>query len=85
MWRWNRTHRRLVVHFVLPTSSPATLELLDVSGRRVCERAVGALGAGRQAFELTAGVSVKPGLYFIRLTQGTNAGVVRVVVMDGGA
>jgi len=72
----------LTVHFMLPSNAPARVELLDVSGRRVVGREVGSLGAGRHAIELGEGRRLAPGLYLVRLRQGANARVVRVVVLD---
>jgi len=74
--------RRVLVHFALPSDKPATLELLDVAGRRVRERAVGMLGAGRHVVDLGTGQRIEPGLYFIRLTQGANQRVARATVVD---
>ena len=73
---------RLMVHFALPTGEAATLELLDVAGRRVTERTVGALGAGRHSIELAQGRRLEPGLYFVRLTQGANQRIVRTTVLN---
>jgi hypothetical protein len=70
----------VIVHFALPGDEPATLELLDVTGRRVRRQAVGTLGAGRHVVDLGSGL--KPGLYFIRLTQGGNQRVARATVID---
>jgi len=71
----------LRVAFVLPSSAAARLELLDVSGRRVLEREVGALGAGRHVVDLAAGQRLAQGLYLVRLTQGTNTRTSRVAVL----
>ena len=67
-----------MVQFALPTAALARLELLDVSGRRVAEREVGSLGAGRHALDLVGGRSLAPGLYLVRLTQGANTRTARV-------
>jgi hypothetical protein len=72
----------LMVHFALPGDAPATLDLLDVSGRRVASRAVGALGAGDHAVDLAAGRRLAPGVYLVRLTQGTAVRTARVAVID---
>jgi hypothetical protein len=80
--RPNPSHgERLSVAFTLPTASTASLELLDVSGRRVVEREVGSLGAGQHALDLGAGQHLAPGLYLVRLTQGTNTRTTRVAVL----
>jgi hypothetical protein len=71
---------RMIVHFALSGDEPAALELIDVAGRRVRDRAVGSLGAGRHVVDL--GDGLKPGLYFLRLTQGANQRVVRATLMD---
>lgn len=73
--------RELAVQFVLPSAAPAQLELLDVSGRRVITREVGALGAGRHVVDLAADRRLAPGLYLVRLTQGANLRVARVAVL----
>jgi len=73
---------RLLVHFALPNDEPASLELLDVAGRRVRERAIGSLGAGRHVVDLSGTQQLTPGLYFLRLTQGANQRVARATLMD---
>jgi hypothetical protein len=71
--------RDLAVSFSLESAAPATLELLDVGGRRVLARAVGALGAGNHVLPLEGG-GIAPGTYFIRLTQGARSATRRAVV-----
>jgi hypothetical protein len=65
---------------VLTSDAPATLELMDVTGRRAFERAVGSLGAGEHRIDLASARSVPPGLYFLRLTQGGRTAMSRVAV-----
>ncbi len=72
---------QLSVAFTLPTPASARLELLDVSGRRVAQREVGALGAGRHSVALAADRPLAPGLYLVRLTQGADVRVTRVAVL----
>jgi hypothetical protein len=55
--------------FSLPSRDPATLELIDVTGRRVAWREVGSLGPGRHTMALGSSTQLRPGLYFLRLTQ----------------
>ena len=57
--------------FTLATDRPARLELLDLTGRRVESREVGALGAGEHLIRLRDGLA--PGIYVARLTQGAEA------------
>jgi hypothetical protein len=70
---------RLTVRFSLPNASPAHLELLDIAGRRVSSREVGSLGAGAHQVSLGE-VTLPSGIYFVRLTQGTNAASMRVAL-----
>jgi len=67
------------VSFALPDAAPATVELLDVSGRRVCAKAV--TGPGTQLVNVSAGLALEPGLYLVRLTHGGRSLTARVVVM----
>lgn len=60
----------LAISFSLASRSPATLEVLDVAGRRVAARQVGALGPGPHHLALDPAARVPPGVYLIRLTQG---------------
>jgi len=71
----------LTVHFTLASTTAASLELLDVAGRRIAAREVGLLGAGRHALDLGAGTRLAPGLYLVCLRQGTNVRVTRVAVL----
>ena len=66
----------------LPSTDPAQLELLDVMGRRVASRDLGALGAGRHRVELDGGLELAPGVYMLRLTQSGLARVTRVTIVD---
>lgn len=72
---------RLELTFTLPTPDAARIELLDVNGRRVAEREVGSLGAGRHTLDLAGGRRVEPGLYFARLWQAGASRTVRVAVV----
>src|SRR5262249_50811697 len=68
------------VTFALPSGASASLDLLDLSGRRVAEREVGSLGAGRHTVDFSETRRVAPGLYWVRLTQGPNRQTRRLVV-----
>jgi len=65
------------VEFSLPDAESATLELLDVSGRTLDRRAVGALGAGQHRVRLAADRVLSPGLYFVRLQRAGESRVTR--------
>lgn len=59
----------LDVRFALPDARHATLELLDVTGRRVRAREVGALGAGSHVVRLGDARALAAGVYWIRLRR----------------
>ena len=79
--RPNPAAGELRVEFSLASSAPATLEMLDLAGRRVAQREVGSLGPGRHQTRLEAGGGVAPGVYWLRLRQGADSRLVRGVVM----
>jgi hypothetical protein len=71
--RPNPSVARATVTFRLADAGPAELELVDVAGRLVTERAVGALGPGPHSLELQR-AGLQPGVYWLRLMQdGTEA------------
>jgi hypothetical protein len=74
------TDGRLVVWFTLPADGPATVELLDLAGRKVSARAVGALGAGRHSVEFGER-RVSAGVYWIRLTRAGRSLSTRVALV----
>jgi hypothetical protein len=71
----------LHVAFTLPREAPASLELLDVSGRQVAAREVGSLGPGRHLLSLGEAARVPPGVYWLRLTQSSRTLVQRAAVL----
>jgi hypothetical protein len=72
----------LVVDVALPGAGAARLDLMDVMGRRVASRELGELGVGRHAVNLSDGQRFAPGVYMLRVTQGADARVARVTVVD---
>jgi hypothetical protein len=80
--RPNPSPGALSVSLSLAVARPATLELLDVSGRRIVSREVGSLGAGSHVVKLTPGRPLPSGIYLLRLTQDgrtltSKAGIVK--------
>ena len=71
----------LVIRFALPSAEPARLTLVDVGGREVATRDVGAFGAGEHAVDLAQGRTLAPGVYLVRLTQGAEARTSRVAML----
>ena len=72
----------LTVSLALASSGSATLELLDLAGRRIAFRDIGALGAGPHRVTLVPGRTVRPGLYLVRLAQGGQTRSLKVAVLD---
>lgn len=76
------TRSGMDVSFTLASAQPAELELLDVGGRRVRSESVGSLGPGSHVVRFRRGESIEPGIYWLRLRQGSEQGVTKVVVLD---
>ena len=73
---------RLSVSFSLQGGERATLEVIDVSGRRAEVREVGSLGAGRHTLDLGTERRFAAGIYFVRLVQGRRMATARVAVLE---
>jgi hypothetical protein len=73
--------RDLVVSFTLPDAEPASVELLDLAGRRLRDVDVGARGPGRQSVSLGAVGSLPSGVYLVRLRHGRQSLVSKCVLM----
>jgi len=73
---------RLAVQFTLRDASPARLELIDVAGRVLASREVGAMGAGPHSLDFAGERSVPPGAYFLRVTQGWAVARARVAILQ---
>ena len=75
----NPTPGPLRVGFSIAGGEPATLELMDVTGRRVASHEVGSLGPGRHQLELRE--TLTPGVYLVRLGQGGRMRVRKAIVL----
>jgi len=75
----NPSPRGFHVSYTLPNSAPATLELVDVTGRRVASLNVGGNGAGTHEADLGSAGEIKPGVYWVRLNQAGRSISHRVV------
>jgi hypothetical protein len=71
----------LHVAFALPEHAPARLELVDVAGRSVLTRDLGAPGAGVFDASIGAEASIRPGTYWLRLSQSGHETASRVVIL----
>jgi len=69
------------VSFTLPSPGPGRLELFDLAGRRVAERDLAALPAGRHVVALAEGVELPPAAYVLRLNHGGQVRTARGVVV----
>jgi len=76
----NPASRDLWVAFTLPSAAPATLRLIDIAGREVRSREVGA-SAGPQRVNLAEGAVLPMGIYAVKLTQGGRSVSTRVSVV----
>jgi hypothetical protein len=79
--RPNPAERDLWISFSLPSSTPATLSLVDIAGRVVSHRDVGGLGAGSHRLNLGDGQSLSAGVYVVVLRQGERTLTQRVSVV----
>jgi hypothetical protein len=75
----NPSRGELRVEYSLADGRPATLEVLDLMGRRVVESDLGAPGPGHHVFQLRQ--ALPPGLYAVRLVQGSQTRVLKAVVV----
>jgi hypothetical protein len=72
----NPVRGRAEAVFSLQTTGPVKMELMDVLGRQLNVLHNGTMVAGPQRMELPVG-NLGSGLYFVRMTQGTDIRVVR--------
>ena len=79
--RSNPALHGLMIEFALPDDEPAQLSVYDVTGRLVVSRDVGGLGAGSHVCDVGPGRGMAPGVYLIRLTQGTRSVLAKAVVL----
>jgi hypothetical protein len=70
-----------LVSFTLPRAGPGRLELFDLAGRRVADRDLAGLPAGRHTLRLGAGADLPPAAYLIRLTHAASTRSARGVVV----
>jgi hypothetical protein len=72
----------VLVWFTLGSFEPASIELLDVAGRRHASLDVGALGPGRHWVRLNPRTRLAPGVFFLRLRQGSFVQVQRLSIVE---
>jgi hypothetical protein len=70
---------RVFLAFSIPKSDPVRLEMLDVAGRRVLSRDLGALDAGNQLVPL-GDLGLSSGVYIARIVQDGKSATAKVIV-----
>ena len=77
----NPSRRAFTVDFTLPAAAPASVEMLDVQGRRLLHRDLGVLPAGRHSASLAPDARLAPGVYLVRVTWAGQSRVARVALI----
>ena len=75
--RPNPAPDEMIAVFALGSAQSATLEVIDLAGRRLIAREVGGLGPGRHVLRLQESRSFAPGIYWLRLSQGSESRVTK--------
>jgi hypothetical protein len=70
------------VSMTLASDAPATLEVLDVTGRRLARHDLGGLGAGRHSVPIATRAPLAAGVYVLRLTQAGRTVTAKGVVFQ---
>ena len=78
----NPARRQLTVAFALPDDRPATLELLDLAGRRVGSAPIGSFGAGSHRVSIVPGRPLHAGLYLVRLHHPSGDRSLKVAFLE---
>jgi hypothetical protein len=76
---WRNAGARIVFHLVNP--GPVTIEVFTVTGRRLARVDLGELEAGPHARNLEPTAAWRPGVVFLRLTQGSESRAAKAVVL----
>jgi hypothetical protein len=79
--RPNPATRGLLVAFALADDQPAELEVFDLNGRRILKRDLGGLGPGEHVCDVGTPRGMAPGVYLIRLTQGSQSVTTKATVL----
>ena len=80
--RPNPSRTDFLIEYVLDDATRATLELLDISGRRLWSRPADALGPGPHTMSVAPSRPLRPGVYMIRLTCRTASCLRKVVRLE---
>lgn len=77
-----QSSRSVRLDLALASDAPARVELIDVTGRTRWSEELTGLGAGSHTLSMAPRGAVSPGLYFVRLTQGTREARLRLTILD---
>ncbi len=77
----NPASQSLAVAITLVDQLPATLALLDPAGREVLHREIATPGPGDYTIVFDGLPTLRPGLYFLRLSQGIRSKSRRIAVV----
>lgn len=80
--RLDATGHVLTLFLTLETDEPASVEVLDIQGRRMEAKPLGAPGAGDQILSVSLGSRLPSGIYFVRLHQGRATRTARLVAIQ---
>lgn len=79
--RPNPSSRDLVLDFSLPQAGDASIEILDLGGRRVFARTLGGLEGGTHVLRLGRVSGLEAGVHFVRIRQASATASVRFTVL----
>ena len=79
--RGDPAHASVVLDLDLPAPGPVRVQLVDIAGRVVTDQRLESTSAGRLPFEIVPASSVRPGLYFVRVTSPAGIATARVTLL----
>ena len=80
--RPNPARQGWFVEFALPEDGPAELTVYDLTGRLLQTRDVGGLGRGGHVIDMGGTSGLEPGVYWLRLQQGSHSATAKAVVLQ---
>jgi hypothetical protein len=72
----------LSLSFSFAGDTPATLDVIDIAGRRIASQGIATRGSGRGSASIAPGRPLAPGVYLVSLRQGGAVRTRRFVVLD---
>jgi hypothetical protein len=71
----------IALELSVESAAPLQIELFDLLGRRLVKHRVTEVAAGSQQLRLNLGVAPRNGAYWLRVTDGAQTAVTRVVIV----